>query len=82
MSDDQRPQREYSADELAALRLAGLRPQEGGPAHYATGDWWPSELERRADDAERLIPHLRLAAAAMRREIARTSEKPKEKANG
>lgn len=41
-----------------------------GPAQFAGGPYWPDELDRRADRLEALIPHLRLAAAALRREIA------------
>jgi hypothetical protein len=41
-----------------------------GPAEYAGGDWWPTELEKRAAEFERLIYHYRNAAAALRREIA------------
>lgn len=63
--------RDYSAEEVAALRIAfPERPLPGGPAQYAGGSYWPDELERRARNAERLAPKLRLAAAALRREIA------------
>ncbi len=61
--------RQYSAEESAALRAVGLSPTTG-PAQCAGGHWWPDDLERRADEAEALVPKLRLAAAAMRREIA------------
>jgi hypothetical protein len=61
--------RQYSAEERAALRAAGLNATDG-PAQFAGGHWWPDELDRRADEAEALFPKLRVAAAALRREIA------------
>jgi hypothetical protein len=61
--------RRYSADEMRAFKAAGLDPTQG-PPQFASGHWWPDELERRANEAEALVPLLRLAAAALRREIA------------
>lgn len=61
--------RNYSAEEAAALLAAGLTVARG-PAQFAGGDWWPAELEARAAKAEALVPKLRLAASALRREIA------------
>lgn len=66
--------RHYSAEELHALRKAKMlnKGEPGrGPAYYACGPYWPAELERQADEAERLIPELRLAARALRREMLR-----------
>lgn len=63
---------QYSAEELAAFGAVGLDAE--GPPQYARGDWWPDELERRAARAAASVPMLRLAAAAMRREIARAGE--------
>jgi hypothetical protein len=65
------PTRSYTAEEASALRV--IFPNTGatgGPAQYASGTYWPDELERRADEFERRIPKLRLAAKALRREIA------------
>lgn len=59
----------YSDAEEAAFRACGMNPMYG-PAQFAGGPYWPDELERRAQRLEALIPHLRLAAAALRREIA------------
>jgi hypothetical protein len=61
--------RHYSPDEARGFRAAGMDPT-GGPAQYAGGDWWPDLLEFRADEAAASVPLLRLAAAALRREIA------------
>jgi hypothetical protein len=69
MTDPTMSLRQYSAEEAQALRAAGLDPTKG-PAQFAGGQWWPDELNRRADEAEALAPKLRLAAAALRREIA------------
>lgn len=52
-----------------AFRACGMNPQYG-PAQFAGGTYWPDELERRADRMEACVSHLRLAAAALRREIA------------
>lgn len=62
--------RRYSKTEETAFRACGMNPMYG-PAQYAGGEHWPDELDRRADHLEALIPHLRLAASALRREIAR-----------
>lgn len=62
--------RKYSTEELTALRAAFPGTDlNRGPTQYAGGDWWPTELERRAAEAEAQVPKLRLAAAALRREI-------------
>jgi len=61
--------RRYSDAEEAAFRACGMNPMYG-PAQFAGGPFWPDELDRRADRLEVLIPSLRLAAAALRREIA------------
>jgi hypothetical protein len=61
--------RHYSPEEARAFRAAGMDPT-GGPAQFAGGHWWPDLLERRAVEAEASVPLLRLAAAALRREIA------------
>lgn len=63
------PTRCYTDAEERALRAAGLDPKRG-PAQFAGGHWWPDELLRRAKEAERLVPLLRVASAALRREIA------------
>lgn len=72
------PTREYSDDELVALRevcrqvWSGVKdPTTEGPAQYAGGDYWPGRLERMAADMERRAPLYRTAAAALRREIQR-----------
>lgn len=61
----------YSPEEAAALRACGFVGADVNVPHFAGGSYWPDELERRADEAQRLVPKLRLAAAALRREIAR-----------
>lgn len=68
--------RRYSEAEHRSFRAVSRREwgqsyERGeGPAEYAGGDWWPTELERKAAEFERLIVHYRNAAAALRREIA------------
>lgn len=62
--------RNYSEDETRAFALAGLGDCSTGVAQHAGGDWWPNELEKQAAQAAYLVPHLRMAAAALRREIA------------
>lgn len=68
--------RTYSNEEHNAFRAISRRVwgdpyrPERGAAQFAGGDYWPSELGRLADEMERLIPLYRLAADALRREIA------------
>lgn len=75
MSDPE-PLREYSPTELKALRAVTSRewkgsgdPAERGPAQFATGAYWPTELRRRAREFRRLARLYDLAASAMEREI-------------
>lgn len=72
----EKAQRSYSVEEHRAFRAVShrewgesYRPGRG-PAEFAGGDFWPDALEERAAQLERLIPHYRLAAKALRREIA------------
>lgn len=67
--------RRYSLEEHGAFRAVSHREwgeayQIGrGPAEFAGGAYWPAELNRRANQMERLIPLYRLAADALAREI-------------
>lgn len=65
--------REYSADELAAARRAKVTdPALGrGVIFFASGPYWPTELERRAKAHRKLADAEELIAAAMRREQAK-----------
>lgn len=66
---DREGTRRYSDEEEAAFRACGVNPMYG-PAQFAGGHYWPDELDKRADRMERLLPQMRLAARALRREIA------------
>lgn len=63
------PDRRYTPDEESAFRACGMNPMYG-PAQYAGGMYWPDELEKRADRMETCAAQTRIAAAALRREIA------------
>ena len=69
----EKPRRNYSDAEVEALRRAfrgADDPTKRGPAQHACGPYYPAMLRERADDYEKLIPKLRLAADALEREIA------------
>jgi hypothetical protein len=68
--------RTYHAEELVALRAVTKQewpgsgdPAERGPAQFASGDYWPTELRRRAVEFDRLATNYRIAADALEREI-------------
>ena len=63
-------QRIYSDAEITAARQLKLADREVGRGviYFATGDYWPGELERRARKFERDAARARLVAAALRRE--------------
>ena len=61
------PRRRYSEAEEAAFRACGLNPKYG-PAQVGTAGI--AYLDGYAERLERLLPQLRVAVAALRREIA------------
>lgn len=69
--------RNYHPAEIAAFRRISRHEwnqtyeDKRGPAWYACGPGWPIELRRKADDMERRVFAMRLAADAMEREGCR-----------
>lgn len=63
--------REHTAFRAVSRREWGQRYEQGaGPAEYAGGSYWPTELRRKAEEMERLTSLYRRAADALEREIA------------
>lgn len=83
MTDHTRSERQYTEDEIKAMRRLGhlrvlnITPlaEERGIPYFATGSYYPDLLDNLAKDYERAAKDAALVATALRREFDRWPEK-------